>query len=168
MIWLLTFQERIIRVKIRIQCITVFFRTRTSGKEYSPYSSPSKHQPSFEEKVFYSSQLRFSSLQPCFIFPPFVPVHSSLLSVDPRKWSMTYVIFLLPVPPEVTHGPFQEHHLPTVFQPSISFSSDDNSLLTKGFSFFSQSAVSASCHLCSPQASATPYVVIDPTFTLTY
>lgn len=41
-------------------------------------------------------------------------------------------------------------------------------LLTKGFSFFSQSAVSASCHLHPPQASAIPYVVIDPAFTLTY
>lgn len=81
---------------------------------------------------------------------------------------MTYVISLLPVPPEVTYGPSQEHHLPTGFQSSISFSSDDNALLTKGFSFFSQSAVSASCHLHPPQASAIPCVVIDPTFTLTY
>lgn len=80
---------------------------------------------------------------------------------------MTCVISLLPVPPEVTYGPSQEYHLPTDFQSSISFSSD-NSLLTKGFSFFSQSAVSACCILRSPQASAIPYVVIDPTFTLTY
>lgn len=37
----------------------MFFRTRTSGKEYLPYGPPPKHQPSFGEKLFYSSQLRF-------------------------------------------------------------------------------------------------------------
>ena len=61
------------------------------------------------------------------------------------------VIPFSPVPPEVKYGPSQEHHLPTDFCSSISFGRNENSLLTKGFSFFSPSA-----EFLLPPATTTP------------
>lgn len=122
----------ITRIKTRICCIKDVFPTRTSGREYSPYGSAPKHQPSFKKIFFYSSQLRVSSLQSGLVFP--LLAQGSLLQCwDLRKGFMTFLSFLLLQKTYMDHWGITSA---SGLGLSTAFSSKENCLPTTGFSFF--------------------------------
>lgn len=167
---MLTFQEkdRIIRIKIRIQCITVFSRTRTSGKECLPYSS--HPGVSLHSRRNYSIPLD-SDFHLCnralffhLLFQFMVlccqdiqKVVHDICDFSPSCSSRSH-IWTIPkniICQQASSPVYPSVAMITLFSP-------------KGFPFFSKCCICLLPPPFPPSLSYSHCVVIDPTFTLTY